>query len=97
MKRRQLPLFQNCPLYSERPNIQGALTWIQPTNIQAGSNGALFWQHASNIQTVSKTLSDIGNQADIGFSAQRHSAIYRDDITTVRPEAFRAYCLIRYA
>ena len=31
------------------------------------------------------------------FDASTSSSIYKDDVTTVRPEAFRAYCLIRYS
>ena len=33
----------------------------------------------------------------LNFNASAYSSIYRDDLTTVRPSAFRAYCLIRYS
>ena len=35
--------------------------------------------------------------ADPAFDANRNNAIYQDGVTTVRPDAFRAYCLIRYS
>lgn len=39
-----------------------------------------------------------GQQESVGnFDMSRTSAIYRDDVSTVRPDAFRSYCLIRYS
>lgn len=77
------------------PNIEGALTWIQATNIQAIQNGALFWRTSSNVQGQSKILPTSDNKVDIGFSAQRHNPIYDSSNTTVKVDSLCGLVLIR--
>ena len=60
------------------------------------SSSALYY--AIDAQTGKAQISQSSNvPADPAFDASRNNAIYQDSVTTVRPDAFRAYCLIRYS
>lgn len=83
--------------YSVRPNIQGQIGWLSSYGITSNvENSALYWGKPNAGTT--RTQQTAGESSlDVYFDASRNNAIYKNDVTTVRPEAFRAYCLIRYA
>lgn len=96
-RREYLPIRQR---YSE-PNIKGTMRGIRriDTMGQAGSEGALRWDVAESTTRGYAVCSDDGKAAaaDINFNASSSNTIFSDSATTVRPEAFRAYSLIRYS
>lgn len=60
------------------------------------ASSALYY--VINAQNVRAQISESSNvPADPAFDASRNNAIYQNGVTTVRPDAFRAYCLIRYS
>ena len=83
------------------PNIKGTMRGIRriDTMGQAGSEGALRWDVAESTTRGYAVCSDDGKAAaaDINFNASSSNTIFSDSATTVRPEAFRAYSLIRYS
>ena len=58
------------------------------------ASSALYY--AINAQTVRAQISESSNvPADPAFDASRNNAVYQNDVTTVRPEAFRILALVR--
>ena len=71
------------------PNIKGVLASL------GNSGEGCFTPQGHMIFSVSEG-SNYGAYGK-NFNASTSSSIYKDDVTTVRPEAIRTYCLIRYS
>ena len=57
-------------------------------------SSALYY--AINAQTDRAQIYESSNvPADPTFDASRNNAVYQNDVTTVRPEAFRSLALVR--
>ena len=57
--------------------------------------GSLKIQQRANVASINQTAGGFGG-ATLVLNASYSSPVYRGDVTTVTPEAFRTYCLIRY-
>ena len=83
------------------PNSKGVLPYLVSTNSNETQNlgaGALQWQEQTSEQ-CGHVLSDskTGYLFNPKIDLSAGNSLYSDSVSTVRPEAFRAYCLIRYA
>lgn len=81
------------------PNIMGRMEGIRRVDNlnQIGSAGALRWQ-GFRTDPLGVTLTSKDNQEtsyDIVFNANAANPIYSDELTTIRPDALSALCLIR--
>lgn len=81
------------------PNILGRMEGIRRVDNlnQIGSAGALRWQ-GFRTDPLGVTLTSKDNQEtsyDIVFNANASNPIYSDELTTIRPDALSALCLIR--
>lgn len=55
-----------------------------------------FYATGPYSRAIFGSLQTSGEQASVGnFDLSRSSAIYRDEVTTVRPEAFRMLALVK--
>jgi len=75
------------------PNIKGSTGTIPYINTLEGT-GAFETDMQGQVQATGATNTAY---CYLNLNASAHNSIYSDSVTTVRPEAFRAYCLIRYA
>lgn len=58
------------------------------------ASSALYY--AINAQTSRAQISQSSNvPADPAFDASRNNAVYQNDVTTVRPDAFRTLALVK--
>ena len=83
------------------PNSKGVLPYLVSTNSNETQNlgaGSIQWQKQTSEQ-CGHLLSDskTGYLFNPKIDLSAGNSLYSDSISTVRPEAFRAYCLIRYA
>nr|DAY25128.1 MAG TPA: tail collar domain protein [Caudoviricetes sp.] len=77
-----------CYVAAGLPNIKGSFHSLGGAADGCFTSGASsFFVEKGNVYGAYKKT----------FDASTSSSIYKDDVTTVRPEAFRAYCLIRYS
>lgn len=79
-------------LFGDYPNIQGSTGTIPYINTMTGT-GALIVDQQGEVQATGTTNTAY---CYLNLNASNYNSIYSDAVTTVRPEAFRAYCLIRY-
>ncbi len=75
------------------PNIKGSTGTIPYINTLEGT-GAFETDIQGQVQATGATNTAY---CYLNLNASAHNSIYSDSVTTVRPEAFRAYCLIRYS
>lgn len=83
---------RNWTCYSE-PNIKGNTGTIPYINTLEGA-GAFETDIQGQVRATGTTNTAY---CYLNLNASAYNSIYSDSVTTVRPEAFRAYCLIRYS
>ena len=90
-------------LYSELPNSKGWSSWQLGCGGISESGSALYYDGALSVekngtrQCAPVTTMVAPGDITIRLDLSQGNAIYSDAVTTVRPEALRAYCLIRYS
>ena len=85
--------------YSELPNITTSIPHdFVMTNIVADSSGAFIQTHSNRLSGIRVDEATGSFQGvHIEFDLGRKNPIYSNSVTTVRPESFGSYYLIRYA
>lgn len=89
--------------YSVVPNSKGRSAWqlgcggISESGSDLYYDGALSVEKSGTRQCAPVTTMVAPGDITIRLDLSQGNAIYSDAVTTVRPEALRAYCLIRYS
>lgn len=85
------------------PNSKGWSSWQLGCGGISESGSALYYDGALSVekngtrQCAPVTTMVAPGDITIRLDLSQGNAIYSDAVTTVRPEALRAYCLIRYS